>query len=76
MANKEQKIPSWLFFPIYFDQFGGKKWNDDKEHLAQRILSALKETATSNYWDEEILKKVLYVNKHDNARGYYPNDKD
>jgi predicted RecB family nuclease len=64
------QIPSWLFFPIYHDESLGRKWNEDKQNLAERILKSLEETGKYMEWDEEILKAVLYYNKDDNARGY------
>lgn len=63
---KTEDIPTWLLFgisPI------GKKWGEDEQLLAERILRKLKDKAEFNHWD---IEKIISVNKHDNAYGYYP----
>lgn len=60
----DEKIPSWLWFSIMSLD---KKWTDEKEFMARRIIEALKDRFKHQ---PEILKKVLYFNKDDDADMY------
>lgn len=60
-------VPSWLFFGILR---GEKKWDDEKQALAESIIKSLKQKDEFYCWPKEILEKVLYVNKHDNCGMY------
>lgn len=59
-------IPAWLFGALYKG-----KWDDEAEQMAQCIIKSLKNHSEWEYWKPEILEKVLYVNKHDDIKGYH-----
>lgn len=68
--EEEPRIPSWLFFGLYYGMEKVGKWNDDKEKVARRLMQSLTEHAKSRYWPKEILETALYVNKNDDTNMY------
>lgn len=65
--HKKEKIPSWLWFALYYGMDKRQKWNPEKEELALYILKRLKETAEFRHWD---ISKIIHIEKHDSAKGY------
>lgn len=66
------EIPSWLWFPIYFEA-PSMKWNDEKERLAQRIKNSLKYYLESHGKPTDICEPNL--NDNSSMYGFEP-DKD
>lgn len=58
-------VPTWLWFSLHDLAEPKRRWNDEKEKLAQSIIKSLREKGRFHCWPEEVLNKVLHINQHD-----------